>query len=112
MFVVNQHRQLPPTWWTGAFSSAIKAIGHTLLVLQPWSAPVPLTRSWCLWEIYSVIDAQKELTVVLSPKERELFHDALVRRAAFRQSRRGVRALTRRRAVAPLRRHLGEAVED
>jgi hypothetical protein len=83
MFVVNQHRQLPSEWWSGAFSAAITAIGHMLLVLQPWSEPVPLTRSWCLWEIFSVIEAGKELSVVLSPREQASFHEALVRAAAL-----------------------------
>ena len=79
IFVVNQHRKLPSEWWTGAFTAAITAIGHTLLVLQPWSEPVPLTRSWCLWEVFSVIEAGKELSVVLSPRELESLNETLVR---------------------------------
>jgi hypothetical protein len=50
IFVGNQHlaADLPQAWWSTAFASAIKEIGHTVLVLQPWHAPVPLERSWCL----------------------------------------------------------------
>ena len=78
---MNQHRsgELPSEWWSGAFTAAIAAIKHTLLVLQPWNEPVPLSRSWCLWEIYSSIDSACPLTVIMSPKEREAFNDALVR---------------------------------
>jgi hypothetical protein len=48
--VNSQHKteELPQAWWTSAFASAIASIGRTLLVLQPWDAPIPLTRSWCL----------------------------------------------------------------
>jgi hypothetical protein len=47
---VNQHKAgtLPQEWWSGAFRAAVAELGHTVLVLQPWSAPLPLTRSWCL----------------------------------------------------------------
>jgi hypothetical protein len=50
IFVGNQHAAatLPQDWWATAFASAVGDIGHTVLVLQPWSAPLPLTRSWCL----------------------------------------------------------------
>jgi hypothetical protein len=58
IFVSCQHRteELPQAWWTDAFSHAIRAVGRTLLVLQPWNDPVPLKRAWCLWEIYSTLD--------------------------------------------------------
>ena len=35
------------------------AIGHTLLVLSPWRNPIPLRRSWCLWEIVCTLEAPK-----------------------------------------------------
>ena len=79
LFVVNQHRTLASEWWSGAFSEAIASIGNTLLVLQPWSQPQPLSRSWCLWEIFSSIKSDVKLTVVMSPTEQAAFNDALVR---------------------------------
>jgi hypothetical protein len=50
IFVGAQHKAavLPQEWWTIAFRQAVCDIGHTVLVLQPWSAPAPLKRSWCL----------------------------------------------------------------
>jgi hypothetical protein len=50
IFVGNQHAAatLPQDWWATAFASAVGEIGHTVLVLQPWDKPLPLTRSWCL----------------------------------------------------------------
>ena len=81
MFVASQHRaaELPQEWWTVAFRQSVVDIKRTVLVLQPWDAPVPLTRSWCLWEIYSTLDGGAELHVLLSPAQREAFQEALVR---------------------------------
>jgi hypothetical protein len=48
--VCNQHKavDLPHEWWTDTFHDTVVSIGRTVLVLQPWEAPLPLTRSWCL----------------------------------------------------------------
>ena len=50
----NQHKapNLPQLWWKTTFTSAIKMIGRTCLLLAPWSDPIPLTRAWCLFEIF------------------------------------------------------------
>ena len=81
VFVGNQHRaaELPQAWWTQAFRQSVIDIGRTVLVLQPWHAPVPLTRSWCLWEIYSTLDGGAELHIALSTAQRKAFQEALVR---------------------------------
>ena len=81
VFVSNQHKgsALDTSWFKDAFAQAITRIGHTLLVLQPWHAPLPLTRSWCLWEIFSTLDGGKELKIVLSPAQRADFQETLVR---------------------------------
>ena len=68
---------LPYEWWSGTFSSAIGEIGHTMLVLSPWDAPIPLTRAWCLWEILCTIKNKAELTVQLSVNERASFVSTL-----------------------------------
>jgi hypothetical protein len=39
-------------WWCGNFRHAIVDIGKTIAVFQPWNDPIPLTRAWCLWEIF------------------------------------------------------------
>jgi tetratricopeptide (TPR) repeat protein len=80
IFVSAQHKALtlPQEWWSTAFRQAIAGIGHTVLVLYPWDAPVPLTRSWCLWEIFCTLDTEKELTIVLSHAEQEALQKALM----------------------------------
>jgi hypothetical protein len=87
IFVGSQHKAplLDSGWFKDAFAQAITRIGHTLLVLQPWHAPLPLTRSWCLWELLSTVDGGAQLEVVLSPAQSAAFQDALVR-AYFKQT--------------------------
>ena len=41
-----------------------------MLILAPWKNPIPLRRSWCLWEINSTIETESKLEVVL-PKSQE-----------------------------------------
>jgi hypothetical protein len=79
VLVSSQHRTttLPQSWWSSAFATAIRDVGHTVLVLQPWHAPVPLTRSWCLWEIFSTLDAKARLEVVMPPAQAEALRVAL-----------------------------------
>ena len=59
IFVEDQNSSdaKPDGYFFNAFKSAIAAIGHTVLVLSPWDNPIPLTRAWCLWEIYSTLVA-------------------------------------------------------
>ena len=75
LFVNDQWNapNLPYEWWAGTFSSAIGEIGHTMLVLSPWDAPIPLTRAWCLWEILCTIKMKAKLTVQLSSTQQAAF---------------------------------------
>ena len=78
---VNQHPEaqatLPPDYFYTTFRDGISAIGRTVLVLSPWADPIPLTRSWCLWEITCTYTCGAQLSVVLSPNEVENFEAAL-----------------------------------
>ncbi len=53
LFSVNQHISASTTqeWWSGVFRNGITATGRVVLVLAPWSNPIPLSRAWCLWEV-------------------------------------------------------------
>eukprot|EP01041_Mallomonas_annulata_P000523 gene523-999_t len=79
LFVNDQWHapSLPYEWWSGTFLSAIKKIGHTMLVLSPWNDPIPLTRAWCLWEILSTIRTDSIMTVQLSQQQRHEFQQKL-----------------------------------
>jgi hypothetical protein len=54
VFSNNQHQEMAMDfdWCCGTFKSAIAAMGRTVMVLAPWHDPVPLTRGWCLFELY------------------------------------------------------------
>ena len=54
LFSNNQHKavDLDFHWWCNTFKSAIQMFGRTVMVLSPWSNPIPLTRGWCLFELY------------------------------------------------------------
>ena len=47
-FAIDEHatQSLTQEWWSTTFKDAIRAIGHTVMMLSPWHAPVPITRAW------------------------------------------------------------------
>ena len=53
IFTVNQFEapHYDQSFWTETFKNQVKTIGHTLLILHPWDAPIPFTRAWCVWEM-------------------------------------------------------------
>ena len=57
----NQHgtSTRPFEWWRHTFQHSIEQIGTVILVLVPWSSPVPLTRAWCLFEIMCSLNANQ-----------------------------------------------------
>ena len=77
LFVNNQHGYvlLPFEWWSTTFKEAIRAIGHTCVVMAPFLKPVPLTRAWCLWEIACTLDTQSNISIQFSDVEREHFEE-------------------------------------
>jgi len=81
-FVVLQHdrpntTKRDVTWFASSFKGAIETIHTTLVVMLPWQAPVALTRSWCLWELYSTVASKSEMFIIMSPKQKRGFLDAL-----------------------------------
>ncbi len=66
------------------FKKNVLDIGHTLLVLQ-WDNPIPLTRAWCIWEIFCTCcqDANGKtstLEVIMSPNDERALRDTLALR--------------------------------
>jgi hypothetical protein len=45
--------------------------------MTPWDAPIPLTRAWCLWEIYCALELEQQgkaqLIVRLPANQRAAF---------------------------------------
>ena len=71
---VNQHKSETRDfdWWQTTFQDAVREIGCTVLVLSPWERPIPLTRSWCIWEVFSTLVTGANLEVVMSDTARYL----------------------------------------
>ena len=60
-------------WWCDTFKNAIQSIGRVVMVLTPWSNPIPFTRSWCLFELYCTIVTKSKFEVAMSESEEESF---------------------------------------
>lgn len=75
LFSNNQHETAIHgfDWWSNTFKSAIATFGHTVMVFAPWDNPIPLTRAWCLWELYCTIETKSLFEVALSPSQRQRF---------------------------------------
>ena len=71
---VNQHKSETRDfdWWQTTFQDAVREIGCTVLVLSPWERPIPLTRSWCIWEVFSTFVTGVNFEVVMSDTARYL----------------------------------------
>jgi hypothetical protein len=61
----------------GRLGDMVRAIGLTVLFLDPWDAPAPLQRAWCLWEIFHSVSGDGVLDVVMSPEQQVRFAAAL-----------------------------------
>jgi len=79
VFVEDQNSSTakPKEYWYGAFQDAIKHIGSTLFVLAPWHAPIAITRSWCIWEVFSSLRCDADFEIALVSSERAAFERAL-----------------------------------
>ena len=65
-------------YFYNAFKDAIEFIGYTLLVLDPWDKPIPLSRSWCIWEVYSTIVTGAKLHIAIPAHSQAEFHKVLL----------------------------------
>jgi hypothetical protein len=75
LFSVNEHTTSTQVrsfgWWSTTFKTAIKNIENVLVVLFPWDAPIPLTRSWCIFEIFCAISTRCNFEVTFTDNDRE-----------------------------------------
>jgi len=74
LFSADQHAkkaELPLLWWQTSYRAAIKAIGTTCLVLDPWDAEAsgPLRRSSCHATLHAAISSETPIKVALTAAE-------------------------------------------
>jgi len=55
----------------------VAAIGHTVLLLEPWDAPVPLKRSYCLKEVVHTQASRAKFELVMSTTQQAAFEAVL-----------------------------------
>ena len=73
LFSLSQHLDLVDgalEGWLSLVREHVARIDYTLVVLSPWDASKPLTRAWCLYEIFCGLQAPtKNVQFVMSPHE-------------------------------------------
>ena len=50
---------------------------HTVIILAPFSDPIPFTRGWCLFEIYCTIITESKLEIAMSETHTNEFFDLM-----------------------------------
>ncbi|KAJ3232851.1 Kinesin light chain 3, partial [Chytriomyces hyalinus] len=75
LFSNSQHdtASKPFTWWETTFMNAVKKIGNVVMVIQPWSNPIPLTRVWCIFELYASTATGSSFHVAMTNAETKAF---------------------------------------
>jgi hypothetical protein len=58
---------------------SIQVPGNVLMLLHPWSAPVVLSRAWCLYEVYTAILLGASVQMCFTPEDERGFFAALER---------------------------------
>jgi len=74
----NNANSKPPGYFFTAFRDAVEKIGRTIFVWEPLEAAIPLTRAWCIWEIFCTIDSNSDLVVALPPDEHTKFQHMIM----------------------------------
>ncbi|ORY27051.1 TPR-like protein [Rhizoclosmatium globosum] len=64
-------------WWETVFMNAVKSIGNVVMVLEPWSDPIPLKRVWCIFEVYACNLTNSQFQIAMTPETEKLFLDGL-----------------------------------
>ena len=64
-------------WWSTTFKSAIEHFNHTVLIWSPWNNPIPLTRAWCLFEIFCTAECNCKFEIAMSSSDKIDFLKAI-----------------------------------
>merc|ERR1719320_467579 len=77
-FAVNQHNSGDDL---RKMRHVIRNSKVTCLILSPWNNPIPLLRSWCIFEIvHTELSPATRLNVAFPPNEKEQFKDEFFRK--------------------------------
>ncbi|KAJ3130654.1 Kinesin light chain 3 [Physocladia obscura] len=80
IFSTSQHdfNEKSFEWLAYTFQQTIAKIGNLVLVMLPWSDPLPLKRAWCVYEIYASVKSNSKFYVALPPNEQETFIESIM----------------------------------
>ena len=80
IFSNNQHEASDHEfeWWSTTFKDAIDHFGNVVMVLSPWENPIPFTRAWCLFEIFSATVTNAKFDVAMTQEQETKFAQALL----------------------------------
>ena len=56
----------------------VSAVGHTVLLMEPWYAPAPLERAYCIKEVYYTQASGLRFDMMMSTVQQSAFEVALV----------------------------------
>ena len=56
----------------------VSAVGHTVLLMEPWHAPDPLTCAYCIAEVYHTQRSGAQFDMVMSSAQQAKFETALL----------------------------------
>ena len=46
-------------WFQTTFRKGVREVGQVLLFFSPWNDPIPIHRTWCLYEIITALEDTK-----------------------------------------------------
>jgi tetratricopeptide (TPR) repeat protein len=86
-FCDSQHARLPSwpppdvvknsKWFMDNFADLIASIGAVLMIMQPWNAPLTLTRCWCVLELGHCARKGCKFDIAFTADERDRFLNAM-----------------------------------
>ena len=56
----------------------VRTVGHTVLLMEPWDAPMPFKRAYCIKEVWHTLASRAHFAVVMSAVQQAAFERALV----------------------------------
>jgi hypothetical protein len=89
LFSINQHQSpqnrlsstgnsLTSNWYTNTLKKAIGFFQHSILILDSWKNSIPLTRTWCLWELYCTFQTNAIFKIAMSKSHYEDFRQQII----------------------------------
>jgi Tfp pilus assembly protein PilF len=82
---INQHRVVEanksgildrtPVEFQNIFEDRVQGIGKLLCMMAPWEEATYLSRVWCIFEVFTALQNECEITIIMPPGE----HDRMVK---------------------------------